>query len=119
VLSRPRRCTADTEISGVLIRQNDRVLTNYLGANIDPAEWDHPEDFILGRARNRLMTFSAGPHRCIGSTMARVSLRIMVEELLKHTTSFHYNGDVIRVATSPGGGRMVDSLPVTFTALAI
>jgi cytochrome P450 len=120
VLTRPRRCTADVEIGGKLIRKDDRILTNYLAANIDPEEWEQPEEFILGRARNRLMTFSAGPHRCIGSTMARVSLRIMTEELLARITRIRYNDTqpVIRISTSPGGWRMVDSLPVTFTPVA-
>jgi cytochrome P450 len=117
VLTRPRRCTADVEIGGQLIRKDDRVLTNYLAANIDPGEWDQPDEFVIGRARNRLMTFSAGPHRCIGSTMARMSLRIMLEELLNRVTSIRYAEEqpVIRMSTSPGGWRMVDSLPVTFT----
>jgi cytochrome P450 len=120
VLTRPRRATADIEIGGTLIRKDDRVLTNYLAANIDPAEWDQPEEFILGRARNRLMTFSAGPHRCIGSTMARISLRIMVEELLARITTITYDPakPVVRISTSPGGWRMVDNLPVLFTPLA-
>jgi cytochrome P450 len=120
VLTRPRRATADIEIGGKLIRKDDRLLTNYLAANIDPDEWEQPEEFILGRARNRLMTFSAGPHRCIGSTMARVSLRIMTEELLARITAIRYDPaqPVVRISTSPGGWRMVDNLPVLFTPLA-
>jgi cytochrome P450 len=120
VLTRPRRCTADVEIGGQLLRKDDRLLTNYLAANIDPDEWDRPDEFILGRARNRLMTFSAGPHRCIGSTMARVSLRIMLEELLARITAIGYDPakPIVRISTSPGGWRMVDSLPVMFTPVA-
>jgi cytochrome P450 len=118
VLTRPRRATADIEIGGKLIRKDDRLLTNYLAANIDPDEWEQPEEFILGRARNRLMTFSAGPHRCIGSTMARVSLRIMTEELLARITAIRYDPAQPVVRMSPNTmARMVDSLPVTFTPL--
>jgi len=120
VLTRPRRATADIEVGGTLIRKNDRVLTNYLAANIDPDEWDRPDEFVIGRARNRLMTFSAGPHRCIGSTMARMSLRIMLEELLARITkpAYHPHQPVVRISTSPGGWRMVDSLPILFTPVA-
>jgi cytochrome P450 len=119
VLTRPRRATADIEIGGKLIRKDDRLLTNYLAANIDPDEWEQPEEFILGRARNRLMTFSAGPHRCIGSTMARVSLRIMTEELLARITAIRYDPAQPVVRLSPNTmARMVDSLPITFTPVA-
>ncbi len=119
VNTRPRRCTRDVEIGGKLLRENDRLLVNYLAANVDPDEWDEPDEFIINRTRNRVMTFGAGPHRCIGSTMARISLRIMVEELLKHVTGIKYADDrhERRVSTQPGGWRMVESFPVTFTTV--
>lgn len=119
VLTRPRRCTHDVEIGGEVIRAGERVLVNYLGANVDPDEWDHPDDFVLDRARNRSMTFSAGPHRCIGSNVARTSLRIMVEELLARVTKIQYADDrrERRISTQPGGWRMVDSFPITYTPL--
>jgi cytochrome P450 len=118
VPTRPRRATADVEIGGKLIRENDRILCNYLAANMDPAEWDRPKAFVLGRARNRIMTFSAGPHRCIGSHMARLSLRIVVEELLARATNFRYQEGRPVVRLSPNTlGRMVDSLPIEFTPL--
>lgn len=119
VNTRPRRCTRDTEIGGQLIRENDRLLVNYLAANVDPAEWADPDEFIINRTRNRVMTFSAGPHRCIGSTMARMSLRIMVEELLARVTGIDYaDADrERRISTQPGAWRMVDSFPITFTPI--
>jgi cytochrome P450 len=119
VPTRPRRATADVEIGGNLIRENDRILCNYLAANIDPEEWDRPKDFVLGRGRNRIMTFSAGPHRCIGSHMARMSLRIVVEELLARASGFRYDEGRPVIRLSPNTlGRMVDSLPITFTPIS-
>jgi len=119
VTARPRRATEDVEIKGHLIRKDDRVLCNYLAANVDPDEWDRPEEFIIDRTRNRVMTFGAGPHRCIGSNQARMSLRIMVEELLKRVTNIQFaeGQRETRISFNPSAWRAVDSLPITFTAL--
>lgn len=120
VTARPRRATQDVEFGGELIKENDRVLCNYLAANIDPDEWDDPEEFIIDRTRNRIMTFGCGPHRCIGSNMARLSLKIMVEELLARITDIRYADPDVResrVSYSPSSWRSVDRLPITFTAL--
>lgn len=117
VTARPRRATQDIEIDGHLINANDRVLCNYLAANVDPEEWDEPEKFIIDRTRNRAVTFGVGPHRCIGSNMARMSLRIMLEELLERVTEIHWDGDRRdeRISFNPSAWRACDSLPVTFT----
>lgn len=119
VSTRPRRCTRDTEIGGQLIRENDRLLVNYLAANIDPTEWPDADEFNIDRTRNRVMTFSAGPHRCIGSTMARMSLRIVVEGLLARVTGIDYADEdkERRISTQPGAWRMVDSFPITFAPI--
>ncbi len=116
VSTRPRRATADIEVGGQMIHRDDRVLCNYLAANFDPAEWDNPEEFIMGRAKNRMVTFGVGPHRCLGSHMARISLRIMLEELLKRITDIRLSQDqpLRRITIGPGGWRRIDSLPITF-----
>lgn len=119
VTARPRRATKEVEIDGHLVAENDRVLCNYLAANVDPEEWENPEDFIIDRTRNRVTTFGVGPHRCIGSNMARMSLRIMLEELLKRATGLAYaDGAVVeRISFNPSAWRAVDSLPITFTPI--
>jgi cytochrome P450 len=86
---------------------------------VDPEQFDDPDRFDLHRARNKVVTFGAGPHRCIGSNVARMSLRIMVEELLTHATDFHYGEETReeRVSFNAGAWRAVDRLPITFTPL--
>ena len=114
---RPRRCTRDTEVGGKVIGKDERVVVNYTAANRDPAEWDRPEEFDLNRKRNKVMTFGAGPHRCIGSNMARMSLRIMVEELLARVTDIQFadEGHEKRVSFTTSTWRGVDELAVVFT----
>ena len=119
VSTRPRKCTRDTVVGGQLIRKDERLLVSYLGANVDPEQWDDPDEFRLDRKVNRSMTFSAGPHRCIGSNVARMSLRIMVEELLARVTNIQYADEQKerRVSNNAGAWRAVDSFPITFTPL--
>jgi cytochrome P450 len=120
VTARPRRCTRDVEIGGRTIAAGDRVLGFYLAANLDPEEFDEPEMLDIARARNKMMTFGAGPHRCVGSNMARMSLRIMAEELLARVADIRFAAGQReeRVSFNPSAWRAVDNLPVTFRALA-
>lgn len=116
VTARPRRATSDLEVGGQVIRRDDRVLCFYLAANLDPDQFEEPEAFNIRRARNKVVTFGAGPHRCIGSNMARLSLRIVVEELLAEVTNIRFAAGAReeRVSFNPSTWRAVDHLPVVF-----
>jgi cytochrome P450 len=80
----PRLCTADVEIAGREVKAGYRVAYMVVAANRDPDEFEDPNQFIMGRARNRHLAFGGGVHRCIGSNFARMSLRVLFEELLTH-----------------------------------
>lgn len=115
VTTRPRRATEAVEVGGVVIPKGDRVLCSYVSANIDPAEWDESDKFVIGRARNRIMTFGAGPHRCIGSNLARLELKIMVEELLRRVTELRYADELgAREMSFNTFQRVIDSIPITY-----
>jgi cytochrome P450 len=121
VTSRHRRATQDVELGGRTIRRGERVLFNIIAANVDPEEWDHPDEFRLNRARNRVMTFGAGPHRCLGSTMARLLLTIVVQELLAHAKDIRWLDErrEVRNSTSTAVWRGVESLYVAFEPFLI
>lgn len=118
ITARARRATEDLKLREVAIGSQDRVLVNIAAANRDPLEFERPDDFDMDRPRNRHLTFSAGVHRCVGSTMARMSLSIMVEELLDRLTDLRFapGRREERVSFSAGVWRAVDSLPVVFSA---
>lgn len=73
----------DTEIDGHAIKAGEKVLISWASANRDEAEFPRPDAFDVGRERNRHITFGAGPHRCAGSNLARLNLRIAVHELVQ------------------------------------
>jgi cytochrome P450 len=119
VTSRPRLCASDTIIGRQMIPAGDRVLCNYVAANLDPEQFDAPDRFDLTRRQHRPLTFGAGPHRCVGSNVARQSLRIVLQELLAKMTDIRYaDGErEERVSFNAAAWRAVDRLPVTFRPL--
>ena len=59
------------------------MLIYWASANRDEGEFACPADFDLDRASNRHLAFGAGPHRCAGSNLARLNLRVALEELVR------------------------------------
>ncbi|HWE57407.1 MAG TPA: cytochrome P450 [Acidimicrobiales bacterium] len=118
--ARVRRCTHETTIDGHVVHEGDRVLVNLVAANRDPAEFDRPEEFDLDRPRNRHLAFGAGIHRCVGSNVARLTLRILMEELLARATDFRFpvGRRETRVGASGATWRLVDSVPLEFRPTA-
>lgn len=78
----------DTEINGVKVKKGDWVICLITAGNFDPNEYDKPREMILDRQANRHFTFSGGPHRCLGSHLARRELRIALEEALTRLPMF-------------------------------
>lgn len=82
-VSAGRSVVHDTELGGVQLRAGDQMLVILAGANQDGREFPNPGDMDVTRSPNRHMSFGTGPHRCLGSHLARVVLRIAFEELLR------------------------------------
>jgi len=78
-----RIATKDTVLNGQFIRKGDKVVMWYASANRDERTFENPDDFVIDRpnARNHL-SFGIGVHRCMGSRLAELQLRILWEELL-------------------------------------
>jgi cytochrome P450 len=67
---------------GVAMKSGDRVLLGYGLANHDAAVFACPREFDAARAANKHLTFGYGPHQCVGMHLARLELRIAIEEVL-------------------------------------
>lgn len=77
-----RTAAVDARIGDVDVSAGDKVVTWYLSANYDEAQFPDPYRFDLGRNPNRHVTFGGGgPHLCLGSWLARLEVRVFLEEL--------------------------------------
>jgi cytochrome P450 len=109
-----RTATRDVEIEETRIPAGAKVLLYYAGANRDPCEFDHPDDIDIDRHVNRHLVFGAGPHRCIGSNLARVQILVALEEVLDHLHDIRLvPGRALHFHS--GFSRGLDRLAVTFT----
>lgn len=68
------------EIGGVGVEPGDGATIVLGAANTDPRSFENPEDTDLERQPNRHLAFGGGPHRCLGSHLARLELRVALEE---------------------------------------
>ncbi len=83
VKSGARVCIRSTNVGGVDIKAGDTLLFSHLAANRDPKRFLNPETFDIDRARNmEHIAFGRGPHTCVGAPLARLEIRISIEQLL-------------------------------------
>ncbi len=103
----------DIEVAGCPMHAGDRVLLNFPGANRDPEQFPEPERVILDREANRHVAFGAGIHRCAGSNLARMELRVAIEEWLARIPEFRL-ADNAEVTWAGGQVRGPRTIPVVF-----
>jgi cytochrome P450 len=70
----------DTELSGCPVRKGELVFTLIGAANTDEATVEDPNEVRFNRYANRHIAFGSGVHRCLGSHLARLELRIVLQE---------------------------------------
>jgi cytochrome P450 len=106
-----RMTTRDVTIDDQTIPRGRKVMLLYGSANRDPREFgDDAEALDVLRRTKRIMSFSYGPHHCIGAAVARLQARIAVEELLARCPGFSVDAEAGRYA--PGHFvRRYESLP--------
>jgi cytochrome P450 len=83
-----RRAGKDMTFAGATIKQGERVVLYNPAANVDPAEFPDPGKFDLHRENKAHVTFASGPHRCLGSHLARIELQTLYEEMLARLPTF-------------------------------
>jgi cytochrome P450 len=88
-----RVISRDTEVHGYPMREGDRVLLNFPAANRDPDAFPHADEVIIDREINRHVAFGAGIHRCAGSNLARMELRVAIREWMVHYPEFRLDPD--------------------------
>jgi len=108
-----RIVTRDTELGDATLREGDKVLLSFPAANRDPAAFDRADEVVLDREVNRHVAFGVGIHRCAGSNLARMELRVALEEWLAALPTFHVDADAA-VSWAGGQVRGPRSIPVVF-----
>ncbi len=105
-----RAVTQDVEFNGCPMRQGDKVLLNFPAANRDPSIFDRADEILLDRQENRHVAFGSGIHRCAGSNLARMELRVALEEWLQRVPIFHLDesADVLWAGGQVRGPRRLD-----------
>jgi cholest-4-en-3-one 26-monooxygenase len=106
-----RTATKDTMLHGVPIKENDKVVMWYASANFDETEFPNPLNFDITRdIRPPQVSFGAkGPHHCLGAPLARIEIKILLEEMIKQGIRFEANGAVQRTNSNFVNG--IASLP--------
>jgi cytochrome P450 len=96
---------------GVDMKADDWILLSFPAANRDPAHFDHPDEIVIDRQVNRHAAFGLGIHRCVGSHLARMELRVALEVWLERIPRFSL-ADPDAVAWSAGQIRGPRALPL-------
>ena len=99
---------------GLVINSGEEMNAFWAAANVDPAFYDNPLTVDFNRGRRDHMVFASGTHRCLGSHLARMELRLATEELLKRIPD--YLVDVNALTYNNIAVRAVTNLPVSFAA---
>jgi cytochrome P450 len=105
----------DYDFHGCPMKADEWVLLPFPAANRDPAFFERAGEFVIDRAENRHAAFGLGIHRCIGSNLARLEVRVAVEQFVRRFPRFELAGDV---AWSQGQIRGPRVLPVRVLAAA-
>jgi cytochrome P450 len=109
-----RLVAKDCTFAGRSLKEGDWLLLPFPAANRDPAIFPDADKVLLDRAENRHAAFGLGRHRCLGSNLARMELRIALEEWLARYPSFRLT-DPAAVVWSGGQIRGPRQLPVTIS----
>ena len=106
-----RLVAKDVEVGGCPMKQGDWVLLPFPAANRDPQVFENADEVIIDREVNRHAAFGLGIHRCIGSNLARLEMRVAIEEFIARFPEFAVDVSN-RVTWSVGQVRGPRRLPI-------
>jgi cytochrome P450 len=110
-----REVVEDTVVNGCPMRRGDKVLLAFPSGNRDPEAFSNADRVVLDREVNRHYAFGVGIHRCLGSNLARMELRVTLQTWLERVPEFRL-ADPEAVTWSAGQVRGPRTLPLVFAA---
>ncbi|HET7367676.1 MAG TPA: cytochrome P450 [Gaiella sp.] len=106
-----RTATQDVVLHGRRIRRGDKVTIWYASANYDDRKFPDPYRLDVGRTPNKHVTFGlGGPHFCLGSHLAKLEVRVWLEEMIPHLSRLELAGEPVRLRSNFFNG--IKRLPV-------
>ena len=107
-----RTATVDTELGGRTIRAGDKVVMWFASADYDDATFADPYTFDIHRSPNPHVAFGLmSPHLCLGAQLARMEIKILLQELLPRLVDARLRGPVERMRSNFIAG--IKRLPLT------
>jgi cytochrome P450 len=110
-----RTATCDTELAGQPIREGDKVVMWYVSSNRDESRYEDPDRFDVRRDPEHQAFGAGGRHFCLGTALARLELRIMLEETLARYPAMEVAGPTTVVES--GFLNQLKTLPVRLAPL--
>lgn len=104
LVANPRTTTREVEIGGRTIPKGEKLALMWVAANRDPRAFEEPDAVRIERHAETAMVWGRGIHVCQGAPLARLEMRIALEELLARTKHFVFAGDGPRRAVYPVNG---------------
>ena len=92
IVSFSRTVVKDTELRGKQLKAGQRILLCYPSANLDPDEFENPLEFRIDRNPQHV-AFGIGTHFCLGANLARMEMRVALEQVLLRMKDMEYAGD--------------------------
>ena len=110
-----RLVAEDVEVGGCPMKEGDWTLLPFPSANRDPEAFDNADEFVIDRQRNRHTAFGLGIHRCVGSNLARMEMRVAIEEWMDAFPDFEL-ADPESVTWSTGQVRGPRAMSIRITS---
>ncbi len=96
-----RTAMEDVELRGQKIKAGDKIIIWYISGDYDEREFDDPFKFDIKRSPNKHMAFGLkSPHKCLGEHLARLEIKVTMQELLPQLASVELNGTPERLRSN-------------------
>jgi len=109
-----RTTSHDVEIAGRQLQRGERVLLSWAAANRDPAVFPDPDRLDVERPNNRHLAFGAGPHRCVGASLARSTFDAVLDVVLDRLPYYAVDRAAARRYDRVGAVNGWVTVPATF-----
>ena len=87
----------DVEWYGYTVPKGSKIALINGSANRDDRQFDNPDDFIVDRPNNRHLSLGFGTHVCLGANLARLEMRVVIEEFLKRYPEWHVDESRVKL----------------------